>query len=68
MKLTGKQFLIIGFFLVLYGMVVPWLMFLQIIKANFFLSFTSYGATFTGLMFAVIGAGTYIKDHRNDDK
>jgi len=62
MRLTPIQFLVLGFFLVTYGMVVPWLMVLQIIKATFFLSFTSYAATFTGLIFGVVGIATYYRD------
>lgn len=67
MKLSATQFLLIGFLLVLYGMVVPWLMFLRVVEPNFFLSFTSYAATFTGLMFGVAGAGSYIRGRRNRD-
>ena len=64
MKLTSTQFLIIGFFLVTYGMVIPWLMVLQIVKATYFLSFTSYAATFTGLLFGTIGISTYFHNKR----
>lgn len=64
MKLTSTQFLIIGFFLVTYGMVIPWLMVLQVIKATYFLSFTSYAATFTGLLFGTIGISTYFRNKR----
>lgn len=64
MKFTPKQFLIIGFFLVTYGMVIPWLMVLQIVKATYFLSFTSYAATFAGLLFGTVGISTYFRDKR----
>lgn len=63
MKLSPVQFLVIGFFLLIYGMVIPWLMVLQIIKATYFLSFSSYVATFTGLVFGTIGIATYYRDN-----
>ena len=62
MKLTPVQFLLIGFFLVTYGMVVPWLMVLQIIPSTYFLSFSSYVATFTGLIFGTVGIATYVRE------
>jgi len=64
MKLTPTQFVVLGFLLVTYGMVMPWLMVLQIIEATFFLSFTSYIATFTGLLFGVVGVATYYRERR----
>jgi membrane associated rhomboid family serine protease len=68
MKLTSKQFLVIGFFLVLYGMVVPWLMVTQTVEPTFFLSLTSYAGSFVGLIFGVVGAMTYVREHRNRDQ
>lgn len=67
MKLTPIQFLVIGFLLVTYGMVMPWLMVLQVLEATFFLSITSYVATFTGLIFGTIGVATYYRERRNRD-
>jgi len=66
MKLTPKQFLITGFFLVTYGMVIPWLMVLQVAKATYFLSISSYAATFIGLLFGIIGISTYYRDNRRN--
>lgn len=60
--------LVIGFFLVVYGMVMPFLMVLHILDSTFFLAFTSYAATFTGLLFGVIGIATYTREHRNRDR
>ena len=60
--------LVIGFFLVVYGMVMPFLMVLNILESTFFLAFTSYAATFTGLLFGVIGIATYTREHRNRDR
>lgn len=64
MKLKPKQFLIYGFLLVTYGMVIPWLMVLGVIKSTFFLAFTSYAASFVGVIFGVVGVVTYYREHR----
>lgn len=68
MRLSPMQFLVSGFFMVLYGMVMPFLMVMHIVEATFFLSITSYVATFTGLMFGIIGIATYTREHRNRDR
>ena len=56
-----KTIIVIGFFLVLLGFVVPFLMVLQIIKAGFLLSFLSFAASISGLFLGVIGAASYIR-------
>ena len=64
MKLTPTQFLVIGFLLVTYGMVMPWLMVLQILEKTFFLNCTSFTASFTGVIFGVVGISTYFRENR----
>ena len=56
LRLSGRQLLWIGFFLVLAGAVLPMLMVLGYIKINFFLAFLTYGMSLVGLMFGIIGA------------
>lgn len=56
LRLSGRQLLWIGFFLVLTGAVIPFLMVLGYIEANFFLAFLTYGMSLVGLMFGIIGA------------
>jgi hypothetical protein len=66
MRTHPKKIIVIGFFLVLSGFVVPFLMVLQIVKASFLLSFLSYGASIAGLFLGIIGAASYIRlDKRN---
>jgi positive regulator of sigma E activity len=67
-KLTPIQFLVSGFFMVLFGLVVPYLMVVRIIQPTFFLSFLSFAASFTGLMFGLVGVATYTREHRNRDR
>lgn len=56
-----KRIIILGFFLVLFGFVVPFLMVLQIIQTGFLLSFLSYAASIAGLFLGIIGAASYIR-------
>lgn len=56
-----NRIVILGFFLVLLGFVVPFLMVLQIIQAGFLLSFLSYAASIAGLFLGIIGAASYIR-------
>jgi hypothetical protein len=63
-KLTPLQFLVFGFILVVFGVVMPYLMVLKVVEATFFLSFLSYIASFTGLMFGIIGIATYTRERR----
>ena len=51
-----KVILLIGFFLVLIGFLLPFFMVVQVIEATFFLSFLSYGASITGLVLGFIGS------------
>jgi multisubunit Na+/H+ antiporter MnhC subunit len=45
----------VGFFLVLLGAVLPFLMVLKILESTFFLNFFSYGAQVTGVVLGLVG-------------
>ena len=60
-----KKIIIIGFFLVLFGFIGPFLMVLEILKSTFILNFISYGASISGLLLGVIGSSAYIRLHKN---
>ncbi|MBC8262895.1 MAG: hypothetical protein H8E47_02060 [Anaerolineales bacterium] len=49
----------IGFVLVLFGFLAPFLMVLKVIEASFVLSFISHGASVSGLLLGIIGAAMY---------
>ena len=53
--------ILIGFFLVLSGAVLPMLMVLEIVKATFLLSFISFGASVSGLFLGLVGVALYVK-------
>ncbi|MCS7010460.1 MAG: hypothetical protein N2049_03075 [Anaerolineales bacterium] len=59
--------IVIGFILVTLGMVLPFLMVMQIVRTTFFLSFLSYSATVVGLFLGFIGSATYVRLHQKKD-
>lgn len=58
------QIILIGFVLVLFGFVAPFLMVTRIVEPNLFLSFASYGASVVGLFLGLIGAALYVRIRR----
>lgn len=56
-----KRLILIGFFLVLAGVVFPFLMVIQVLESTFFLNFFSFGATMAGLLLGMVGAATYVR-------
>jgi xanthine/uracil permease len=70
MEITNpKKILGIGFILVLFGFVGPFLMVLDILPSTYFLSFLSFGASIGGLFFGMIGVSLLvgINRKREDD-
>ena len=53
--------ILVGFFLVLAGAVLPFLMVTRVLASTFFLNFTSFGATMAGLLLGMVGAATYVR-------
>jgi hypothetical protein len=63
-SINPKRMILLGFFLVLLGFILPFLMVLQIVETTFFLSFLSWGATASGLFLGIIGATYYVRLNR----
>jgi vacuolar-type H+-ATPase subunit I/STV1 len=63
-RMNPRTMILLGFILVLFGFIVPFLMVIQIIEAGFFLSFLSYGASMAGLFLGLIGAAWYSRRDR----
>jgi hypothetical protein len=57
-------FILAGFFLVVAGFVLPFLMVLQIIPSTFLLNFMAYAASFSGLLLGIIGSAFYTSARR----
>lgn len=55
----------IGFVLVLFGAVAPFLMVMKILPSTFFLNFLAYAASVLGLILGFVGSLMYIRDRRN---
>jgi len=56
-----KHTLVLGFFLVLLGAVLPFLMVIKVLQANFFLIFLSFTFSVAGLFMGIIAAAYYSK-------
>jgi membrane associated rhomboid family serine protease len=61
------RLMIIGFVLLLIGVIFPFTMVLRVLESTFFLNFLSYFAQVSGLFLGVIGAAIYFKENRNKD-
>lgn len=59
----GKM-IVVGFFLVLIGLLLPLFMVLGLLTSTFFLNFVAYIASFSGMILGMIGAVLYTRTHR----
>ena len=62
---SPRRLLGIGMLLMLVGIVLPFLMVIQVLESSFFLNFLSWGASVSGLAFGTIGFAMYSKE-RNE--
>lgn len=54
--MTSPRFLLsLGVILLLLGVILPFLMVIQVLESTFFLNFFAWGASVTGLAFGTIG-------------
>ena len=56
-----RALLIVGFFLVLFGAVAPFLIVIGVLESTFFLNFLSFGASIVGLFLGFLGISMYRK-------
>jgi hypothetical protein len=59
--ISPQKTIMIGFFLTLLGVILPFLMVLRVMEPTFLLSFISWGSTVAGLFLGVIGAANYVR-------
>jgi len=64
MNLSGKNIILVGFFLVLLGFVLPFLIVLKVVESSFFLNFLSFTASVAGLFLGLIGTALYVREHK----
>lgn len=58
-RLHPREIIALGFVLVLFGFLAPFLMTIKVVKASFILSFLSYSASVSGLLLGIIGVAWY---------
>lgn len=60
--------IVIGFFLVLTGAVLPFLMVIGLLESTFFLNFVAFATSVIGVFLGIIGAAMYVgQNQRKDD-
>jgi hypothetical protein len=65
--LKSPRFLLgLGLFLMLLGIVLPFLMLIQVLESTFFLNFFSYGASVAGLALGTVGFALWSRNKRRD--
>ena len=62
--LSSRTLILIGFFLVLAGAVLPFLMVIHILKSTYFLNLFSFLASMVGLILGMLGTVLYVRVHR----
>jgi hypothetical protein len=64
--MNSPRFLLgFGVFLMLLGILLPFLMLIQVLESTFFLNFLAWGASVAGLAFGTIGFAMYSKGSRD---
>lgn len=56
----------LGLFLMLLGIVLPFLMVIQVLESTFFLNFFAYGASVAGLALGTVGFALWSRNKRRD--
>jgi uncharacterized membrane protein len=62
--MKSNRLITFGFLLVTLGMVLPFLMVIQVLPTGFLLSFVGYAATTSGLFLGLIGAATHMRANK----
>lgn len=65
-NMNSPRFLLtLGLLLMLLGIVLPFLMVIQVLESTFFLNFFSWGASVAGLALGMIGFAMYSRSSRD---
>ena len=54
----------LGLFLMILGIVIPFLIVLRVLESTFFLNFFSWGASVAGLFLGIIGVATWVRKRK----
>ena len=63
---SPRFLLSLGVFLMLLGIILPFLMVIRVLESTFFLNFFSYGASVAGLAFGTIGFALWSRTRRKE--
>lgn len=58
--------MLVGFFLMLAGVILPLLMVIKVLESTFLLNFISYGSSLVGMVVGTLGAALYAVSRRRD--
>jgi hypothetical protein len=58
--------MLVGFFLMLAGVILPLLMVIKVLESTFLLNFISYGSSLVGMVVGTLGAALYAVGRRRD--
>jgi hypothetical protein len=59
--------MLIGFGLLVIGVILPFAMVLQLLESTLFLNFLAYLTSLFGLIIGLLGVAFYTRGHRRDD-
>ena len=65
MMISPRFLLGLGVILMLLGIILPFLMVIQVLESTFFLNFFSWGLSVAGLAFGTIGFAMHSKGRKN---
>ncbi len=63
-----NRYIVIGFFLVLIGAVLPFLIVMRFLPSTFLLNFVAYFASVIGIFMAILGVAMYVGEERRTNK
>lgn len=66
--LTPTRMIIIGFLLMVMGVILPFLMVIKVLESTFFLNFFSYTSSLLGMIIGFIGTAFYVHVNRIKNK
>ena len=61
---SPRLLLALGLFLMILGIVIPFLIVIRVMESTFFLNFFSWGASVAGLFLGIIGVATWVRKRK----
>lgn len=68
MRIGSRSLILIGFLLMLLGVILPLLMVIHVITSTFFLNFFSYTSSLVGMIVGFYGVVTYVRARPRKDR